>query len=123
MMRDSTMLPWYYCLEMDATGRVLDYRASYYRKMDYSWEWPNSQFTIKTAKAPDGYTVEIAIGIRSLRELGLLRNKRLLAGLFRAERKSMKEGTAGLHWISWVNPGSAKPDFHIPAAFGVLVLE
>lgn len=123
IMRDSTMLPYYYCLEMDATGRVLDYRASFYRKMDYSWQWPNDQFVIKTAVVPGGYTVEIAISIQSLTQLGLLQNKRLKAGLFRAERKSMKEGTAGLHWISWVKPNSAKPDFHIPSAFGVLVLE
>jgi hypothetical protein len=123
MMRDSTMLPYYYCLEMDVAGRVLDYRASYYRKMDYKWEWPTDQFMIKTARVKDGYTVEIAISIQSLNKLGLLRNKRLRAGLFRAERKSMKEGTAGLHWISWVKPKAKKPDFHIPSAFGVLVLE
>ncbi|OQP65937.1 hypothetical protein A3860_15215 [Niastella vici] len=123
MMRDSTMLPYYYCLEMDATARVLDYRASFYRKMDYSWKWPGDQFIIKTAAVPGGYIVEIAISIQSLTELGLLQNKQLLAGLFRAERKSMKEGTAGLHWISWVKPNSAKPDFHIPSAFGILALE
>jgi len=123
MMHDSTMLPYYYCLEMDATGRVLDYRAAYYRKMDYSWNWPTNRFFIKTATVPDGYTVEIAISIQSLTELGLLQNKRLQAGLFRAERKSMTEGTAGLHWISWVKPNSAKPDFHISSAFGVLALE
>jgi hypothetical protein len=123
MMRDSTMLPYYYCLEMDATARVLDYRASYYRKMDYGWNWPTGQFKIKTAAVKDGYTVEIAINIHTLRELGLLQNKRLRAGLFRAERKSIKEGTAGIHWISWVKPNSVKPDFHIPSAFGVLELE
>jgi hypothetical protein len=123
MTRDSTLLPYYYCLEMDAAGRVLDYRASYYRKMDYGWNWPASKFIIKTAVVKDGYTVEIAISIQTLRELGLLKNKRLRAVLFRAERKSIKEGTAGLHWISWVKPNSVKPDFHIPSALGVLELE
>lgn len=123
MSRDSTLLPWYYCLEMDATGRVLDYRASYYRKMDYNWKWPQGQFKLKTAPTHDGYIVELAISIRSLRALGLLQNNRLQAGLFRAECKSMKEGKAGLHWISWVKPTAEKPDFHIPSAFGILVLE
>ncbi|THU37089.1 endoxylanase [Niastella caeni] len=122
MTPDSTMTP-YYCLEMDATGRVLDYRASYYRKMDYSWKWPNEQLIIKTSAIKDGYIVEVAISIQSLKELGLLRNNRILAGLFRAERNNLREGKAGLRWISWLKPNSAKPDFHIPSAFGVLVLE
>jgi hypothetical protein len=84
---------------------------------------PKDQFIIKTARLTNGYTVEIAISVESLHQLGLLQNKRLRAGLFRAERKSMKAGTGGLHWISWVKPRAAKPDFHIPSAFGVLVLE
>lgn len=122
MARDSAMTP-YYCLEMDATGRVLDYKASYYRKMDYTWQWPQKQFIIKTAASKDGYIVEIAISIQSLKDLGLLQNKQLRAGLFRAECKSIRDGKAGLRWISWVKPNSAKPDFHIPSALGALVLE
>lgn len=121
MSADTSLSP-YYCLEMDATGRVLDYRASFYRKMDYSWKWPNDQFAIKTAKLKNGYAVEIAISIQSLKDLGLLQNDRLLAGLFRAERKS-GEGRGNLHWISWIKPNAVKPDFHTPSAFGILMLE
>lgn len=123
MTHDSTLSPYYYCLEMDAAGRTLDYRASFYRKMDYSWRWPANQFFIKTAATEKGYTVETAISIQSLSELGLLQNKCLLAGLFRAERKTPEGGMAAFHWISWVKPHAAQPDFHIPSAFGVLVLE
>lgn len=123
MTHDSTLLPYYYCLEMDATGRTLDYRASFYRKMDYSWWWPANQFLIKTSPTEKGYIVETAISIQSLNELGLLQNKRLLAGLFRAERKTPEGGMAAFHWISWVKPKAVQPDFHIPSAFGVLVLE
>jgi hypothetical protein len=123
MTHDTTLLPYYYCLEMDAAGRTLDYRASFYRKMDYSWSWPANQFFIKTARTEKGYTIETAISIQSLRELGLLQNKRLLAGLFRAERKTLQGGLAAFHWISWVNPNAPQPDFHIPSAFGTLVLE
>jgi hypothetical protein len=122
MTRDVAMTP-YYCLEMDATARVLDYRASYYRKMDYTWQWPHKQFIIKTAARKDGYIVEIAISIKSLKDLELLQNKQIRAGLFRAECKSIRNGKADLRWISWIKPNSAKPDFHIPSAFGVLVLE
>jgi hypothetical protein len=122
MTRDSTMTP-YYCLEMDATGRVLDYRAWYYRKMDYTWQWPNKQYIIKTTVLNDGYIVELAISIQSLNELGLLENKHLRAGLFRAECKSINNSKADLRWISWVKPNSTRPDFHIYSAFGTLVLE
>ncbi|WP_205511639.1 carbohydrate-binding family 9-like protein [Longitalea arenae] len=121
MARDTGLSP-YYCLEMDASGRVLDYRASYYRKMDYAWKWPNEQLIIKTSRSNNGYVVEIAVSIRSLNDLGLLQNKRLLAGLFRAERKG-GEARANLHWISWIQPNAAKPDFHIPSAFGTLMFE
>ena len=123
MARDTTLLPYYYCLEMDATGRTLDYRASFYREMDYAWSWPNKQFVIKTSATITGYIVEIAISIRSLNELGLLQNQRLLAGLFRAERKTAQGGYNSFHWISWVKPTTTQPDFHTPSAFGVLVLE
>jgi hypothetical protein len=122
MTRDATLSP-YYCLEMDAAGRTLDYRASFYRKMDYSWSWPANQFFIKTATTNNGYIVETAISISSLNELGLLQNNRLMAGLFRAERKTAQGGMAAFHWISWVKPPAAQPDFHIASAFGTLVLE
>lgn len=122
MTGDSTLNP-YYCLEIDSKARVLDYRAFFYRKMDYAWQWPNEQYIIKTTAVKDGYIVELAISIKTLTELGLLQNKRLRAGLFRAECKSIKDGKARLHWISWVKPNSPRPDFHIFSAFGVLVLE
>ena len=122
MARDSALNP-YYCLEMDSKGRVLDYRAFFYRKMDYAWQWPEKQYVIKTSVVKDGYIVELAISIKSLTEPGLLNNKRMLAGLFRAECTGIENGKARLHWISWIKPNSPRPDFHIPSAFGVLVLE
>ena len=122
LTRDSSLTP-YYCLEMDATGRVLDYTASFYRKMDYSWQWPKDQLIIKTSRVKYGYIVEAAISIQSLKDLGLLQNNRLQAGLFRAECKSIVNGKADLRWISWIKPKSEKPDFHIPSAFGTLILK
>jgi hypothetical protein len=123
MTPDTSLTPYYYCLEMDASGRTLDYRASFYRKMDYAWSWPAKQYFIKTSTTNTGYIVEIAISMQSLNDLGLLQNKRLLAGLFRAERKTAQGGYNSFHWISWVKPNSTQPDFHIPSAFGVLALE
>jgi hypothetical protein len=123
MTPDTSLTPYYYCLEMDPTGRTLDYRASFYRKMDYTWSWPAKQYFIKTSTTNTGYIVETAISIQSLNELGLLQKQRLLAGLFRAERKTAQGSYNSFHWISWVKPNAAQPDFHISSAFGVLVLE
>lgn len=32
----------YVCFEIDPSGRVLDYRASYYRELDFEWDLPSS---------------------------------------------------------------------------------
>jgi Carbohydrate family 9 binding domain-like len=119
---DDKMSP-YYCLEMDASGRVLDYTAAYYRQMHYEWQWPKDQLMVKTSRTKDGYILQAAISILSLHELGLLKDNRLQAGLFRAECTGIQNGKANLKWISWIDPKSAEPDFHIPAAFGILKLE
>jgi len=122
LKKDDAMNP-YYCLEMDADGRVLDYDAFYYRKMDYPWHWPDGQLIIKTSRVKGGYILEFAISIRSLKDLGLLKDGRLQAGLFRAENKGFINGRADLHWISWIRPQTDHPDFHTPSAFGTLTLK
>jgi len=122
LKKDDLMNP-YYCLELDADGRVLDYNAFYYRKVNYPWSWPSGQLTVKAARVRGGYIVEFGISIRSLQDLGLLKDGRLQAGLFRAECKGIVEGRSDLRWISWVRPRTDHPDFHTPSAFGVLVLD
>ena len=112
----------YYCLELDANGRTLDYSASYYRKVYYDWNWPTGQLTVKSSRTKDGYIVEYAISLVSLKELGLLQKKKLRAGLFRAEYTHPPKNMNDVEWISWIKPSSATPDFHIPSAFGTLIL-
>src|SRR6185369_3561462 len=75
----------YYCLEMDPLARVYDCQAEFTRKFNPAWTWPADQFVIKTSRTKEGYIVEIAIGKSSLTNLGLLRDKTLRAGLYRAE--------------------------------------
>jgi len=113
----------YYGLEMDPLGRVMDYKAEYYRKFDSKWEWPAGQLIIKTEVRKDGYTVEVAISKKSLKELGLLKDATLMAGLYRGNCIALKGNEANLKWISWVRPDSETPDFHIPSSFGILRLE
>lgn len=120
--QDDAMSP-YYCLEMDAAGRTLDYAATYYRQMQYNWDWPKEQLIIKTTRTDNGYRIEAAIGMATLQQLGLLKNQQLLAGVFRAECTSLQNGKASFRWITWIDPKTPQPDFHVPAAFGTLVLE
>src|SRR5690606_6118360 len=111
--------------EVDPMGRVLDYRASFYRKFDYGWHWPKGQLTLEAEWNTEGYIVELNIGLDSLRDLGILRNGRIGAGIFRGDCKALgNPGGEGpkINWISWIDPGTEFPDFHVPSAFGELIL-
>ncbi len=109
----------YFCLEVDPLGRVLDYAASYYRRFDSSWDLPG----VRTAAriTGEGYIVEGSVPLKSLEAVGLppLGTDRLLkVGLFRADFNHGLNSKLHEHWISWVDPLTEKPDFHVPSAFG-----
>jgi hypothetical protein len=112
----------YYGLEIDPLARVMDYKVEYYRKFDSKWSWPAGDLIVKSHRRPNGYTIELAVSKKSLRELGLLKEKTLQAGLYRGDC-IMKNDTCNFKWISWVKPDSKTPDFHIPSSFGELQLE
>ena len=118
---DGKMQP-YYCLEMDPWGRVLDYKANFYRKADFDWAWPESDLFVLASITPSGYIVEGKISISSLNRLKILNNAEMEAGLFRGEFSRKQESSPDIQWISWIKPDSEKPDFHIPSAFGRLEL-
>jgi hypothetical protein len=120
--KDDQLSP-YYCLELDPSGRILDYKAEHYRKFDFHWSWPAGELIVKTHRADGGYTIEVAVSKRSLDSLGLLEGKLLQAGLYRADCVDLKEKQATFKWISWIRPDSETPDFHIASSFGVLTLE
>lgn len=119
---DEKLTP-YYCLEIDPLGRVLDYEATYHRKFDTNWSWPDDQLVIKTEQRKDGYSVEFAISKKSLQQLKLLQNNTLQAGLFRANCTFRENGDPDFKWISWLQPDAPTPDFHIPSSFGKLHLQ
>lgn len=122
--RDKELNP-YYCLEMDAHARVLDYVTNYYRKFDYNWAWPENKLEVKASNNDKGYVVEGSIKLSSLRELGLLNGNVLEAGLYRGYCMELpaQDKEADLRWISWVKPDAEEPDFHIPSSFGKLILK
>jgi len=114
----------YFCLELDAMGRVLDYRGQLHRQFDFDWSWPAGGLVAKARTRQGGYVVETAVSKESLNRLGLLpKNKQQLqAGLFRAQCTRTVVPREHMRWISWVQPNSETPDFHIPSAFGTLDL-
>lgn len=138
LSRDARMRD-YFCAEIDPRGRVLDYRARFYRRFDFGWQFPGLQTA--ASATPNGYQVEGRIQLRALTVLGfpaVRPGASLLAGLYRAEFSPDRSGRApsapGIHtlgrqppgpppierWISWVNPATAEPDFHVPASLGKL---
>ena len=112
----------YYCLEMDASGRVFDYKAAHYREFEREWSWPKDQLIVEASQSNGGYTVTGKISLESLEELGLLKDNKLQAGLFRGRCLQAGGGDATFHWISWVHPETEQPDFHVASSFGELVL-
>jgi hypothetical protein len=120
--KDKKMSP-YYGLELDPNGRVYDYKAEFHRKFNPEWSWPAGELIVKANKVSDGYTVEVAISKKSLKQLGLLKGKTLEAGVYRGDCVEITEDNSKIRWISWVKPDSETPNFHIPSSFGQLNLE
>jgi hypothetical protein len=65
----------------------------------------------------------VAIRKESLVKLGLLKNNKLEAGLFRGECVSLEGDQANMSWISWMKPTSETPDFTYLSAFGTIGAE
>ncbi len=116
----------YWCIEIDPLGRVHDYQARHYRQFDDAWNCPG----LKTegARTSGGYAVRGSIPLATLGELmgrPIARGSELRIGLFRAEfhgKGPAAHGDADDNWISWVDPGGEKPDFHVPGAFAPFVV-
>jgi hypothetical protein len=120
--KDDQMLP-YYGLELDPHGRVYDYMAEYHRIFTPTWSWPAGGLIVKANMINDGYTVEVAISKKSLKQLELLKGNRIEAGLYRGDCVEITEDNSKIKWISWVRPDSPTPNFHIPSSFGILELK
>jgi len=128
----------YFCFEIDARGRVLDYRTEIPKQFDFKWRFP--ELEARASLFPGGYEVEGRIPLTSLEKIGLgpiTGGRKLRCGLHRAESSHDRSGRLadqretghwlgrkieGLMpikaWISWVDPETSEPDFHAPAAFG-----
>lgn len=112
----------YYCLELDPLGRVLDYKANFYRDFDLSWQWPED-LEIETKVMDEGYCLKGKISLSILNKLDLIKNNQVQVGLYRGHCTEIVDGKASIKWISWLNSKTPQPDFHVPSSFGVFVLQ
>ncbi len=131
----------YYSVEIDSRGRFLEYSGAFYRKFDTKWKWEGFEATASPIE--QGYVVEGRIPQASFEKLGFGRLKsgsRIRCGLYRAEfshDRSGRPAPPSKHmlgrrldgpppiedWISWVDPKTPEPDFHVPASLGWLLIE
>jgi hypothetical protein len=114
-------LEQYFCLEIDPLGRVLDYRASHYRIFDFSWSFPG--LDVVGVRTSDGYAVQGRIALETFQSLGfppLDSDGGVKFGMYRADFRHVAGGKWKERWISWVDPQTDEPDFHVPQSFGYL---
>ncbi len=112
----------YYCLEMSPKADVLAYEANFYREIN--WDWQCEGLQIDAHIDNDHYTLSGSIPLETLRSLNVLKpgSCEFFAGIYRAEFSHSPDGTIHSGWMPWVNPNTERPDFHVPASFGMLDL-
>lgn len=119
--KDASLSP-YYCLEIDTESRIMDFIAYPEKQFNFDWEWPENHLKVKSNIEKDFFTIEIAVSIESLRKFNLVEENKIEAGLFRAKYIRQSNLDYEPTWISWVNPNTATPNFHIASSFGTLTL-
>ncbi|MFY0714888.1 endoxylanase [Seonamhaeicola sp. NFXS20] len=112
----------YYCLEIDPTSRILDFIAYPERKFEFDWQWPKNNLLVKSEIKNDFFTVEGSITLTSLHNFKLINNNKIKTGIYRAKYNKNENSQYEPVWISWVNPKTKQPNFHVPQSFGELNL-
>jgi hypothetical protein len=121
--RSNELMDPYYCLEIDPTPRIMDFKAHPNKQFDFTWNWPSDDIEVMSSIESTHFTVEIAISLASLTKLGLLKEGKIETGIYRAKYNKQENGNFEPTWITWVNPETATPNFHTSSSFGILYLE
>lgn len=122
-LRSDKQLDPYYCLEIDPLARVQDFIARPNKQFDFLWNWPKEDISIKSYLIATGFTVEIALTMASLKRFNLIQKNIIEAGIYRAKYNQQPNGQFEPTWITWVDPKTETPNFHIASSFGKLKLE
>jgi hypothetical protein len=112
----------YYCLEIDTSGRVMDFIAYPNKNFNFNWNWPKNDLVVKSSVKTNSFIVEGSISIESLKSFNLIKNNRIETGVFRAKYIKTQNECFEPNWITWVNPNTETPNFHIASSFGVFIL-
>ncbi len=115
-LSNDTTMKEYFCFEIDPLGRVLDYKASYYRIFDDKWNV--SGIRVVSRINSESYQIEAAIPLNSIAGMGIDISKDFYVGLFRADFNKLSSGKEE-NWLAWINPRTPNPDFHVPKALGI----
>lgn len=113
----------YYSLEMDCFGRLYDSEGVFGEYINGDWQWPADGLKIQTNIHEEGYILIATISKATLNSLALIVDDRILAGVYRADYYTNLEGKRQAKWISWIDPKTPKPNFHIGSSFGALILK
>lgn len=119
---DDSLNP-YYCLEMDTSARIMDFEAKPNKDFDFNWKWPKEHIKVQSSKDANSFIVEGQISIASLEELNLIRNNTIETGVYRAKFSIDENKNYQPTWISWVDPNTPEPNFHIASSFGKFILQ
>jgi hypothetical protein len=119
---DISMFP-YYCLEIDTSARIMDFKAYPNKNFDFNWNWPKKDIIVKSSVNENSFIVEGSISIQSLKDLNLIKNNKMETGIFRAKYFLNKPGCFEPVWITWVDPKTKTPNFHIASSFGTLLFK
>jgi hypothetical protein len=119
---DNSLNP-YYCLEIDTAARIIDFVAYPNKNFDFEWNWPQGQLEVKSSIQDESYTIEGSISISSLKMLNILNDNKIETGIFKAKYNEIEKSIFEPTYISWVDPDSKTPNFHLPSSFGILHLK
>lgn len=120
--RSNKSLNPYYCLEIDPTPRIMDFKAYPNKNFDFNWNWPKNDLVVKSSLNPEGFCVEGKISIASLEKLNLIHDHKIETGIYRAKYNEKEKLDFKPIWLTWINPKTATPNFHIASSFGILKL-
>nr|WP_198999947.1 sugar-binding protein [Flavobacterium sp. ASV13] len=112
----------YYCLEIDTSGRIMDFKAYPNKDFDFDWKWPEKELKVETSRDETSFIVSGSISLQSLKDLNLIENNTIEAGVFRAKFSLVQNLQYEPTWISWINPNTETPNFHIASSFGKFIL-
>ncbi|MFI0429370.1 sugar-binding protein [Mariniflexile sp. HMF6888] len=121
--RSNASLDPYYCLEIDPTPRIMDFKAYPNKNFDFNWNWPKENLIVRSSFNSKGFCIEGKISMASLKKLNLLHDNMIETGIYRAKYHKSEKSVYEPIWLTWVNPSTETPNFHIASSFGILKLE